>query len=126
MIAARGLEGVDVAYCKPAELPLVLAGYKYGFILRHQHAVNAVATPTKVSSYMAAGVIPILTDAVTDFAERLAGIDPIVLLKTADPQEVFAAICRMEARTLTPDSVLASYSKVFREYFDLDRYVLGQ
>ncbi|MGA8939805.1 MAG: hypothetical protein WB439_11645 [Acidobacteriaceae bacterium] len=123
MIEARGLAGVDVTYCKPAELPLVLAGYKYGFILRHQHAVNAVATPTKVSSYMAAGVIPILTSAVTDFAERLADVDPIVLLKSADPQEVFAAICRMEARTLTPEMVFASYSKVFREYFDLDRYV---
>lgn len=123
MILARGLEGVEVTYCRPAELSRALAGYKYGFVLRHRHAVNAVATPTKVSSYMAAGVIPILTDAITDFSERLADVDPIILLKSSDPREVFAGICRMEARTLTGESVLASYSKVFEEYFDLDRYV---
>lgn len=124
MIAARGVEGVAVTYCTPAELPHALAGYKYGFILRHHHAVNAVATPTKVSSYMAAGVIPILTTAVTDFAGRLADVDPILLLKSADPQEVFAGICRMESRILTGDTVFASYSKVFQEYFDLEKYVL--
>ena len=123
LIAARGLEGVEVTYCKPSELPLALSSYKYGFVLRHEHVINAVATPTKVSSYMAAGVIPILTTAVTDFAEHLVDVDPVLLLKSADPQEVFAAICRMEARTLTPEAVFASYSKVFREYFDLDQYI---
>lgn len=122
MIAARSLEGVELAYCRPEELPLALAKYKYGFILRHHHIVNAVATPTKVSSYMAAGVIPIITKAVFDYAERLVDADPIVLLNEADPREILAGICRLEARNFTGEEVLASYSKIFREYFDLDLY----
>ena len=42
---------------------------------------------------------------------------------STDPQEVVAAICRMEGRALTTEAVLASCSKVVQEYFDLDLYV---
>lgn len=45
-----------------------LAPCSYGFVLREDIEVNRVATPTKISSYLAAGVIPVVTSSVKDFA----------------------------------------------------------
>lgn len=39
----------------------------YGFIIREDNMVNRVATPTKFSSYMSAGVIPIYSSCLIDF-----------------------------------------------------------
>jgi hypothetical protein len=122
MIESRKLQDVEVEYCKPSELQGVLAGFKYGFALRQAHPVNTVATPTKVSSYMAAGVIPILTTAVSDFTVRLSGVSPMVMLEEPDPQLVLDGVCRIEANSLDPTAVFHSYVKVFEEYFDLQRY----
>lgn len=40
----------------------------YGFIIRQDSVVNNVATPTKFSSYMSAGVIPLFSSCLKDFA----------------------------------------------------------
>lgn len=41
----------------------------YGFIIRDDIIVNRVATPTKLSSYMAAGVLPILSSCITAYSQ---------------------------------------------------------
>lgn len=123
MISTRGLSGVRVDYCPPSDLSKALAAYKYGFILREPHCVNAVATPTKVSSYMAAGVIPVMTTAVDDYVERLASVSPVIMLNSTDPNEILSEVCRLESRVIKEEDVLASYSKIFYEYFDLNLYI---
>jgi hypothetical protein len=123
MIERRMVQGVSVDYCRPSEMQNVLAKFKYGFVLRHPHPVNAVATPTKVSSYMAAGVIPIMTTAVSDYAKRLAGIEPVVMLEKPEPQLVLKGVSRVESISLDQSAVFDSYSRAFEQYFDLERYV---
>jgi len=55
--------------CVPKEnVRQELAECSYGFVLREDIEVNRVATPTKISSYLAAGVIPVVTSSVKDFA----------------------------------------------------------
>lgn len=44
-----------------------LERYKYGFLIRDDHIVNNVSTPTKMNSYLANGIIPIYTDVIKDF-----------------------------------------------------------
>ncbi len=42
----------------------------YGFIIREDNIVNRVATPTKISSYLSAGVLPIYSNCLIDFYEQ--------------------------------------------------------
>lgn len=123
VIERRGAQDVDVDYCRPEELQGVLSQFKYGYVLRHRDPINEVATPTKVSSYMAAGVIPIITTAVADYAERLAGVDPLILIERPDPLLVLEAVSAIEARRLEASGVVEAYRDVFAQYFDHEQYM---
>jgi hypothetical protein len=62
-------DGLPIATVPPAELPRVYADADYGFVLRDDIAVNRVSCPTKLSEYLAYGVVPIvLHDGLGDFA----------------------------------------------------------
>jgi len=122
-IGAAGLSGVMVDFVPVDALQDTLAKFKYGFVLRDDHIVNQVATPTKVSSYMAAGVIPVMTDAIRDYAMRLRDADPIVIARDYDPAAIGGEILTLENRTITADHVIESYGRIFSDYFDHDIYI---
>lgn len=112
-----------VAYVPLEDLPTALAAFKYGFVLREQHLVNRVATPTKVSSYLAAGVIPIMTRASQDFAERLAPTAPIVWADSLDPAGITRQVLAQEAQVLDPRRVQQAYQAAFDSYLGHGAYV---
>jgi hypothetical protein len=122
LVASLGTPATSIAYVPVAELPQALAAFKYGFVLREHHVVNRVATPTKVSSYMAAGVIPVMTRAAEDFAQHLAAVAPIVWLDALDATHIRQRVLEQEARRLQPEAVLASYQGAFDRYFDPEAY----
>lgn len=122
-VKASNVKDVEIGFVPLPKLQSALAQYKYGFVLREPHVVNRVATPTKVSSYMAAGVIPVMTDAVEDYVAELDGVDPLILCKQFDAASIALAIIDMEARELQPEAVLCSYAAVFARYFDHDAYL---
>ena len=56
--------------CVPSEkVPDALSEVGYGFLLRRENVVNMVSTPTKLSSYLSCGVIPIFSSCVKGFYE---------------------------------------------------------
>ena len=124
-IGEAGLSGITVDFVPLNALQDTLKKFKYGFVLRDDHIVNQVATPTKVSSYMAAGVIPVMTDAVRDYAVRLRDVDPIVIARDHGPEAIGAEILSLENRAITADHVIRSYGRIFSDYFDHDIYVDG-
>ncbi len=67
----RGIKNYDIKYVSVKELQDELHKCKYGFILRTDHIVNQVATPTKMNSYLAAYMIPIYSDGVDDFKQNI-------------------------------------------------------
>ena len=71
LIKKYNLNSVEVKYVKLSELQDELKRFKYGFIIRENNIVNNVATPTKMNSYLASGVIPIFTDALDSFANNI-------------------------------------------------------
>lgn len=124
-VAASGLAGIDVGHVPLAQLREKLSEYKYGFVLRRPHVVNAVATPTKVSSYMASGVIPIMTTAVHDYAIALSGVEPTVICDDLEPMAIARKVLELEAKSVQADEVLQSYARLFRHYFSHARYADG-
>lgn len=114
---------VSVDFVQLEQLQDYLKRFKYGFVLREKHVVNTVATPTKVSSYMAAGVIPVMTDAIEDYVQALAAVRPIIMSTHHDAEAIAKQILLLEQRDIDPEAVKASYSKAFADYFDHSRYV---
>ncbi len=70
-IVVRGIKNYDIKYVSMEELQGELHRYKYGFILRDNHIVNRVATPTKMNSYLSNYLIPIFSNTVDDFNRHI-------------------------------------------------------
>jgi hypothetical protein len=123
LIERAQVHDVSVDFVRIEELQGYLQQFKYGFVLREKHVVNTVATPTKVSSYMAAGVIPVTTEAVADYVQALAAARPIIMSPRVDAESIAEQILTLEQRVIDPQAAKASYVKVFEDYFDHSRYM---
>lgn len=115
--------GVEaVVECKSlGDLPAALAKHKYGLIVRDDIEVNNVATPTKMNSYMAAGLIPVYSDVVEAYKENLSGCKYIVPFMYED--ECIDKIRRFEQTPLNVESLICDYRKIFLNYWNRDKYV---
>lgn len=115
-VSRHGLSNVTVESKKKDELPEVLARAKYGFVIRDDITVNRVATPTKISTYMSNGVIPVVSSCVEGFAEASRDLDHVACFPEPD---MIGAICDMERRDIDANEILDEYQGFFDKYFDL-------
>ncbi len=115
-VAAHGIRNVVVESKKQDELPGALARAKYGLVIRDDIAVNRVATPTKISTYMANGVIPVVTSCVESFADASQGLEHVVCCEAS---RIAEAVAGMERMRVDAGDVLGEYRAFFDEYFDL-------
>lgn len=73
IIKKYSIENYEVKSVPKDEVKKELESVTYGFILRDDIEVNRVATPTKISSYLSAGIIPIYSSCLMDFANIATG-----------------------------------------------------
>lgn len=124
LVAEYGVRNAEVKYVVPSEVGRELALHKYGFQLREDHIVNRVATPTKMNSYLAAGVIPVYTDVIGDFKTRLKGLHHAVRLERIDDVRGNAGrIVSFEKKHIDPDAIRKEYEKLFADYYDQEKYI---
>ncbi|MBQ7940793.1 MAG: hypothetical protein IJ328_00085 [Muribaculaceae bacterium] len=71
-IRMREIKNYEIKYVPQYLLNEELHKYKYGFLLRENHIVNNVATPTKMNSYLSNFIIPIYSNAVDDFCKNIS------------------------------------------------------
>lgn len=65
------IKNYNIAFIALDDLDQELKKYKYGFLIREDHIVNNVSTPTKMNSYLANGIVPIYTNVIYDFNKKL-------------------------------------------------------
>ena len=124
LVAKHGVKNAEVKYVTPSEIGQELARHKYGLMLREDHIVNRVATPTKMNSYLAAGVIPVYTDVIGDFKIRLKGLHYAIRLDNPDDVPGNAErIVRFEEKHIDPDAIRKEYEKIFADYYDQEKYI---
>ena len=73
MIKEKNIKNYSVACVPKEQVKSELEDATYGFIIRHDIEVNRVATPTKISSYLSAGVLPIYSTCLKDFHAQAHG-----------------------------------------------------
>lgn len=73
IIKQYNIKNYSVACVPKEQVKKELEDVTYGFIIRHDTDVNRVATPTKISSYLSAGVLPIYSTCLKDFHLQAQG-----------------------------------------------------
>jgi cytochrome c551/c552 len=96
-----------------------LKEFSFGFILRDTMPINEVSTPTKFSTYVGAGVIPIITDSTPALA-AMASHSPFHITAAApgDAAAIAEDIMHISSHAPTPAAVASSFQQIFKNYFD--------
>lgn len=109
------------------ELVERMKSVKFGFALREDSIVNNVATPTKLSSYMSSGVIPICTNAIRDFSDVSKNMQYVVNLGKLDQKNIkdidIGHIIKLCNAEIDAESVLEEYQQLFGTYYNKERYI---
>ena len=113
------IQNYEIDYVDNTELPTVLADVKYGFILRKDNIVNRVATPTKISSYLSCGVIPIYSDCLEDFSK----IAKEMKYAVSDHEDIITKLKFLESDEIYPDDILQEYERVFNTYYNQTKHM---
>lgn len=121
IVESAGLKDVDVRNVPYQDLPEEMNKYKYGFLIRDSITVNKVATPTKMSSYMGCGIIPIFSPVIEDFNTRLGNLKYIVTAGTTD--EMINKLKELEKIDVKAEDVYAEYKTVFDDYYCREKYI---
>ena len=104
-----------------------LAKYKYGFLLREDHIVNHVATPTKMNSYLSVGVIPIFSDVIFDYNKNFNDFDNIIKLNSKLCAKKWSEIIlKYEDRKGVNDydNFFNDLNEIFVNYYNRDGYIM--
>ena len=125
LIKKYNLKNVSVGFVKLEDLQDELAKYKYGFLLRKNDPINNVATPTKMNSYLAAGIIPVYTDVVEDFEENIDLLDYSIKFRIErDSLEKIAdEIIIFDKKRIVINEIRNVYKQIFSQYYCDDKYI---
>ena len=112
----------EVKYVPLKELPDEMTKYKYGFLLREDMIINEVATPTKMNSYMASGVIPVFSDVIGDFKEVFKSLKYAVTCDN-NHDKIIEQIIEIENSQIDCQDILNEYRSIFASYYNRSAYV---
>ncbi len=121
LLTKYGIEAA-VKYVPYMQLNEEIKDYKYGFIIREDIEVNRVATPTKMSSYLANGIIPVYSDVVGAFKESISCMHysiPLAPITNSGIEKLFA----LEKTEIKGEDVFYEYKKLFDSYYNREKYV---
>ncbi len=114
MLAKYKVKNYSIDYVPVDQLPRVLQKAKFGFVLRKESPVNAVATPTKVVTYLCNGLIPIYSHSLTGIREILQDAKmPIVYQNDGD----ISQILKIMDRKLDQKEVRIDFETVYQKAY---------
>lgn len=117
LINLSGIKNYEIDYVQLKNIDNALSQAKFGFILREDVIVNRVATPTKISTYMANGLIPIFSECLVDFANISKDLKYTI---NFDEKDSAQRIRNFMLEKIDPNAVYGEYSKLFETYFSGD------
>lgn len=116
-----GIKQYTIDFVSPEKLNDELSSVKFGFVLRDDIAVNQVATPTKLSSYLASGVIPIYSDCIKDFHKQTQRMKYRVPIHNKTIiSSLLINLCHDKIDNLL---LMKEYSNLFKTYYNPEYYV---
>lgn len=124
LIDKYNIKNYNISYVSLSNLDSELAKYKYGFILREDHIVNNVATPTKMNSYLSVGVIPIYSSSLSAFSHFSEMTSSFIELDSIDLNESANKIIKYESNNnLDQNTLFKDIDCVFNSFYCRENYV---
>ncbi|MFC7347701.1 hypothetical protein ACFQO9_13330 [Chryseobacterium zhengzhouense] len=114
------IENVLIDYKPYKELSQEIKKYKYGFIIREDIEMNRVATPTKMNTYLANGIIPIFSNCIDSFKENLSNLKfKIVLDNNVDSKFLLEKLNEFESNEELQNSIYNDFLvNAFESYYN--------
>ena len=123
-IEKHSVKNVKIDYLPYKELNIALQNYKYGFLIRDNIEVNSVATPTKMNTYLANGIIPIYNNSMTAFRENLRNIKHQIIV---DGNGKFIdKLKELENSNVIPEDIYSEYKNELFSKFYSDEFHISQ
>ncbi|MEI5983685.1 hypothetical protein VJ786_02085 [Sphingobacterium sp. PU5-4] len=115
---------VNIDYVKLNDLQHELSKYTYGFLIRKDDPINNVSTPTKMNSYMAAGIIPIYTPVISAF-EKNIDMNNFNLKFSLDQsyKTIAESIIRFHDSGFNKLEMYQEYKRIFEHFYNDEKYV---
>ena len=121
IIIKNRIRNYSIDFVKNEEIPMALKDVKYGFIIREDTTVNRVATPTKISTYLSCGLIPIYSECLKDFAELASHMK--FAIKYDD--RIVDKIQRLSSIEIDKNEILKEFKQLFDSHYSR-RYHVNQ
>lgn len=120
MIEKAKIKNFSVDCVPQSQIDYALADCKFGFIIREDNVINNVATPTKLGTYLANGVIPIFSSSVYSFRDLSKKYK---YLCCVEDNNILERIDLILNNNFNCDSVLKEYRRIFTEYYNREYYI---
>ena len=120
-IQQTGIKHCEVGFTTPEQLPSVLAKAKFGFVLRDDTPVNRVSTPTKISTYLSCGIIPIYSECISAFNTVAKNMNYVLPWNGDD--DSYRRVMSMMSKMIDANDVLNEYNRIFETYYSNDNHV---
>lgn len=114
-IQKTSIKNYEIGYARVEDLPFILADAKFGFVIRDNVVINQVSTPTKVSTYIANGLIPIYSECIRDFHAVSSGFKYRLSLDSVD---FYDRIQYFMMTKINTKSIYNEYSNLFEIYYN--------
>ena len=123
MINLYKVSNYEINYIPKNNLGERLNRIKYGFVLRQDHEVNRVATPTKLSNYISHGIIPIYSPCLYSF-DHYNNNDKIAIRFDLDKSEKGINDILKHMQTPINTNLIKDWSNyTFKSYYGAENYV---
>lgn len=120
LINKIGIKNYRVDYSTLENLPNILSEVKFGFVIREDNIVNRVSTPTKISTYMANGIIPIYSECLKDFYSNAKKLEYAI---SFDDKKFGSKLNKLMRNSLNEDEILNEFEELFKQYFNEDYHI---
>lgn len=116
----KNIKNYSVACVPKEQVKQELEDVSFGFILRHDIDVNRVATPTKISSYLSAGVLPVYSPCLKDFHAQAEGKPFAFALNAGEKAD---GLINYINGNINKDEVKKEIEELFNNYYSTDNHV---
>lgn len=120
IVQRKKVKNCIISSVPPEMMTKALEEVKFGFVLRKNEPVNYVATPTKLSTYLSAGVIPIFSDCLKDFYSRTAGLEYVIPVSEFKPSK---KLKEFMTREINITQLNSEYGELFNTYYNPLYYI---
>lgn len=114
IIMASNIKKYHIDFVDNDKLGEALSDVKYGLILRDDNIVNRVSTPTKISSYISCGLIPIYNNCIEDFS-NIAKKMKFAICEDDDYEKILLNFANNKINNL---DVFDEFNQIFCTYYN--------